>query len=217
MVKLFTTLLASAALFHSALGHMRVISPPPRSGIVGDQLYKPCGGGNVVTKNVTTYDVDTKALFVLRPGHGAGNLIFNYFTDLTITNDTKSFPLADIAVPKPDTYNTTLDFAKAGLKNGQSIVVQAIFNGTDEGKTEQYYACFDVKLADLPSGSSTGPSSTPSSNTSPTASSTPNTSASSKPESDSESESESSKPNGATSVQAVLGAIFGLAVAAAMI
>ncbi|KAJ2328899.1 hypothetical protein GGI00_004075 [Coemansia sp. RSA 2681] len=207
MVKLFATLLASAALLHSALGHMSVISPPPRSGIVANQLLRPCGGGNTLTTNVTTYDVDSKPVFVLRPGHGAGNLIFNYFTDLTVTNDTKALPLADVPIPKPGTYNTTLDFAKAGLKNGQSIVVQAIFNGTDSGKTEQFYVCFDVKLAGIASGSSTGASSTPSSSATSTASSTSSES----------SEPESSKTNSASSVQAVLGAAFGLAVAAALL
>ncbi|KAJ2013797.1 hypothetical protein IW146_009176 [Coemansia sp. RSA 922] len=209
MVKLFTALIASAALLQGALGHMQVISPSPRSGIVADEIYKPCGGGNTLTTNVTTYDVNSKPVFVLRPGHGSGNLIFNYFTELTITNDTKSFPLADIPIPKAGTYNTTLDFAKAGLKNGQSIVVQAIYNGTDAGKTEAYYVCFDVKLAGLSSGTSTGASSTATSgtNSAPTSASS---SGSSKPE------SETSK-SAASSVQAVLGAILGLAVAAAIL
>ncbi|KAJ1876841.1 hypothetical protein LPJ71_011404, partial [Coemansia sp. S17] len=120
-----------------------------------------------------------------------------------------SFPLADIPIPKAGTYNTTLDFAKAGLKNGQSIVVQAIYNGTDAGKTEAYYVCFDVKLAGLSSGTSTGASSTATSgtNSAPTSASS---SGSSKPE------SETSK-SAASSVQAVLGAILGLAVAAAIL
>ncbi|KAJ2757028.1 hypothetical protein GGI19_000381 [Coemansia pectinata] len=209
MVKLFTALLASAALLQGALGHMQVISPPPRSGIVADELYKPCGGGNTLTTNVTTYDVNSKPVFVLRPGHGTGNLIFNYFTELTITNDTKSFPLADIQIPKAGTYNTTLDFAKAGLKNGQSIVVQAIYNGTDSGKTEAYYVCFDVKLAGLSSGTSSGasPTATSGTNSAPTSASN---SGSSKPE------SKTSK-NAASSIQAVLGAILSLAVAAAIL
>ncbi|KAJ2490131.1 hypothetical protein IWW37_003399 [Coemansia sp. RSA 2050] len=208
MVKLLATLLASAALLQGALGHMAVISPPPRSGIVANQLLKPCGGGNTLTTNVTTYDVDSKPVFVLRPGHGVGNLIFNYFTESTITNDTKSFPLADVPVPKPGTYNTTLDFAKAGLKNGQSIVVQAIFNGTDDGKTEAYYACFDVKLARLSTGSS-------SATASGTSSAPTSTAASDSGSSKSKSESESSK-SAASSIQAAFGAILGLAIAAAI-
>ncbi|KAJ2415792.1 hypothetical protein GGI10_001452 [Coemansia sp. RSA 2530] len=223
MVKLFATLLASAALLQGALGHMAVISPPPRSGIVANQLLKPCGGGNTLTTNVTTYDVDSKSVFVLRPGHGAGNLIFNYFTDSTITNDTKSFPLADVPVPKPGTYNTTLDFAKAGLKNGQSIVVQAIFNGTDDGKTEEYYVCFDVKLASLSTGSSSattsGTSAAPTSTTasnSGSSKSKPEPESKSKSDSESESGSDTSK-SAASSIQAALGAILGLAIAAAMV
>ncbi|KAJ2808547.1 hypothetical protein H4S07_003397 [Coemansia furcata] len=197
MVKLFAALLASAALLQGALGHMQVISPPPRSGIVANELIKPCGGGNTLTTNVTTYDVNSKPVFVLRPSHGSGNLIFNYFTELTITNDTKPFPLANIPIPKADTYNTTLDFAKAGLKNGQSIVVQAIYNGTDSGVTDQYYVCFDVKLAGISSTATSDTSSAP-------------TSASSS--GSSKHDSETSK-NAASSIQAVLGAIFGLAVA----
>ncbi|KAJ2910736.1 hypothetical protein GGI21_000556 [Coemansia aciculifera] len=201
MVKLFAALLASAALVHSALGHMQVISPPPRSGIIANELNKPCGGANTLTTNVTTYDVNSNPVFVLRPSHGTGNIIFNYFTDLTVTNDTKSYPLANVPVPVAGTYNTTIDFAKAGLKDGQSIVVQAIYNGTDSGATEEYYVCFDIKLASLTTGSSTGSSSTPTQSSTPTSSST---------------KSSTTKSNNASSIKAVLGSAFGLAVAAAL-
>ncbi|KAJ2783667.1 hypothetical protein H4R18_001577 [Coemansia javaensis] len=159
MLKSIATTVAAVALFQGALAHMGVISPPPRNGVVADELQRPCGGGNTPTKNVTTFAVDGDSEFVLRPGHGTGNILFNYFTDTTVTNDTKSYPLANVPVPKPGNYTTKLDFGKAGLKAGQSIVVQAIFNGTDEGKTEQYYVCFDVKLAADSSGSSDSESS----------------------------------------------------------
>ncbi|KAJ2616418.1 hypothetical protein H4S08_000809 [Coemansia sp. RSA 1365] len=146
MVKLLANGIATIALFQSAWAHMQVISPPPRSGITADQLSGPCGGVNSLTKNVTTFAVDGDSEFVLRPGHGAGNLIFSYFTDETVDNKTKAYSLKDVPVSKPDTYNTTINFSDAGLKSGDQIVVQAIYNGTDDGKTEQYYACFDVKL-----------------------------------------------------------------------
>ncbi|KAJ2828303.1 hypothetical protein IWW50_001454 [Coemansia erecta] len=148
MVKLFASALAALALLQGASAHMQVISPSPRSGVVGDELIAPCGGGNIVTKNITTFAASGDSEFVLRPSHGTGNLIFSYFTDLTVTNSSKALPLKDIPIPKPDTYKTTIDFADAKLKSGQQIVVQAIYNGTDDGKTEQYYVCFDVKLAD---------------------------------------------------------------------
>ncbi|KAJ1883730.1 hypothetical protein LPJ66_010950 [Kickxella alabastrina] len=147
MVKIFATAIATAALLQCAWAHMGIISPPPRSGIVGDQLNKPCGGSNALTRNVTTFSVDALNDFVLRPSHGTGNLIFNYFTDITVTNDSIAHPIIDVPIPAPNTYTTPLDFAKAGLKNGQSIVVQAIYNGTDHDETEQYYVCFDVKLS----------------------------------------------------------------------
>ncbi|KAJ1851990.1 hypothetical protein LPJ73_002912 [Coemansia sp. RSA 2703] len=150
MVKIFASAVAAAALLQSAFAHMAVISPPPRSGIVANELIKPCGGGNdVVAKNTTTFSVaSSNNNFVLRPSHGTGNLIFNYFTDLTVTNNSIAHPLDNIQIPAAGTYDTKIDFAKAGLKAGQQIVVQAIYNGTDSGETEEYYVCFDVKLTD---------------------------------------------------------------------
>ncbi|KAJ2141443.1 hypothetical protein IW136_002275 [Coemansia sp. RSA 678] len=148
MVKFFASALAAVALIQGACAHMQVISPSPRSGIVADELIAPCGGGNVETKNITTFAVSGDSEFVLRPSHGTGNLIFSYFTDLTVTNSSKAYPLKDVPIPKAGTYTTTIDFADAKLKSGQHIVVQAIYNGTDEGKTEKYHVCFDVKLAD---------------------------------------------------------------------
>ncbi|KAJ1995321.1 hypothetical protein GGI04_005840 [Coemansia thaxteri] len=206
MVKLLAALLASAALLQCASAHMSVISPPPRSGIIANELIKPCGGGNTLTKNVTTYDANSGALFVLRPGHGTGNLLFNYFTDLTVTNDTKSFPLANVPIPVAGTYNTTLDFAKAGLKNGQSIVVQAIYNGTDSGNTDQYYVCFDVKLASASSTAGPGATHTASDIESDSGLDTQ------------ASQAKTTKTSGAvSSVKAALGAFIGLAVAAAVL
>ncbi|KAJ2078297.1 hypothetical protein H4R24_004574 [Coemansia sp. RSA 988] len=152
MVKLLASGIATIAFLQSAWAHMSVISPPPRSGITADELIGPCGGANSLTKNVTTFAVDGDSEFVLRPGHGKGNLIFSYFTDEKVDNSTKAHPLKDVPVPKPDTYKTTINFSDAGLKSGDQIVVQAIYNGTDEGKTEEYYACFDVKLADEANG-----------------------------------------------------------------
>ncbi|KAJ2780499.1 hypothetical protein GGI15_003522 [Coemansia interrupta] len=151
MVKIFASAVAAAALLQSAYAHMAVISPPPRSGIVANELLKPCGGGNdVVAKNTTTFSVASGSTnnFILRPSHGSGNLIFNYFTDLTVTNNSVAHPLDNVPIPAAGTYETALDFAKAGLKSGQQIVVQAIYNGTDSGETEEYYVCFDVKLTD---------------------------------------------------------------------
>ncbi|KAJ1723617.1 hypothetical protein LPJ53_002057 [Coemansia erecta] len=151
MVKIFASAVAAAALLQSAYAHMAVISPPPRSGIVANELNKPCGGGNdVVANNITTFSVASGSTnnFVLRPSHGTGNLIFNYFTDLTVTNNSVAYPLDDVPIPVAGTYETSLDFAKAGLKAGQHIVVQAIYNGTDSGDTEEYYVCFDVELSD---------------------------------------------------------------------
>lgn len=145
---LLLPLLSGAALLQGACAHMKVISPSPRNGAIKDELNKPCGGINTPTKNITTFDANSSdSEFILRPSHGTGNLIFNYYTDLTVTNNTKSFPLDNVPIPTPGTYKTKLDFSKAGLKNGQSIVVQAIYNGTDHGETEEYYACFDIKLA----------------------------------------------------------------------
>ncbi|KAJ1648073.1 hypothetical protein J3B02_002108 [Coemansia erecta] len=156
MVKIFASAAVTAfALVQSACAHMAVISPPPRSGIIGNELLKPCGGGNqVVDRNITTFAVDSTSNFVLRPSHGTGNLIFNYFTDLDVTNSSKAYPLDDVPISKPDTYTVPIDFAKAGLKDGQHIVVQAIYNGTDDGETEQYYVCFDVKLGEVESAGS---------------------------------------------------------------
>ncbi|KAJ1868948.1 hypothetical protein H4R99_005731 [Coemansia sp. RSA 1722] len=154
MVKIFASAVAAFALVQSACAHMAVISPPPRNGVIGDELLKPCGGGNEVTRNVTTFSVDSTSNFVLRPSHGTGNLIFNYFTDLTVTNNSVAHPLANIEIPKADTYDTPIDFGKAGLKNGQQIVVQAIYNGTDDGETVPYYVCFDVKLGEVEDASS---------------------------------------------------------------
>ncbi|KAJ1735514.1 hypothetical protein LPJ61_000507 [Coemansia biformis] len=135
---------------------MSVIAPPPRSGITADELIRPCGGANEPTKNLTTFGVGDQSEFILRPGHGSGNIIFNYFLDTTVSNDTKSYPLANVPIPQPGTYTTKIDFASAGLKSGQQIVVQAIYNGTDSGKTEEYYVCFDVKLADKAPSSASG-------------------------------------------------------------
>ncbi|KAJ1966485.1 hypothetical protein GGI12_000060 [Dipsacomyces acuminosporus] len=209
MVKLFSGLLAASALVYGASAHMKVISPKPRSGIVADELIKPCGGGNTPTANVTTYAIDSKPVFSLRPGHGSGNLIFNYFTDLTVTNDTKAYPLENIPIPKAGDYNTTLDFAKAGLKPGQSIVVQAIYNGTDEGKTEQYYVCFDVKIARA--GEASASASSPASSETGALSGLESASATGS----AKAPASSSKPNSASSVKAALGAALGLLAAAA--
>ncbi|KAJ2792976.1 hypothetical protein H4R21_006075, partial [Coemansia helicoidea] len=149
MVKLLSSaVVAAAAIAQGAWAHMKVIAPPPRVGDTKDQLIAPCGGGNVPTKNLTTFSVNGDSEFVLRPGHGTGNLIFNYFLDTTVTNDSVAHPLKDVPMPKPDTYSTKIDFAAAGLKAGQQIVVQAINNVTDDGKNSQFYACFDVKLGD---------------------------------------------------------------------
>ncbi|KAJ2160216.1 hypothetical protein GGF46_002425 [Coemansia sp. RSA 552] len=149
MVKVLSAVSAAAAvLLHGASAHMQVISPPPRSGVMGDQLLRPCGGGNEPTKNVTTFAASGDSEFELRPSHGTGNIIYSYFTDATVTNSSEAHKLDDIEVPEPGTYKTKLDFSKAGLKAGQDIVVQAIYNGTDDGKTEQYYVCFDIKLVD---------------------------------------------------------------------
>ncbi|KAJ2795491.1 hypothetical protein H4R20_005859 [Coemansia guatemalensis] len=156
MVKLLASGIATIALLQSAWAHMQVISPSPRSGITADQLIGPCGGANSLTKNVTTFAVDGDSEFVLRAGHGTGNIIFSYFTVETVDNNTKAHSLKDVPVPKPDTYNTTINFSESGLKSGDQIVVQAIYNGTDEGETEEYYVCFDVKLADEASGSDDG-------------------------------------------------------------
>ncbi|KAJ1826990.1 hypothetical protein LPJ56_001902 [Coemansia sp. RSA 2599] len=205
MVKVFASAVAALALVQSAYAHMGIISPLPRSGIIGNQLLKPCGGGNeVVDRNITTFSVDSTNLFSLRPSHGTGNLIFNYFTDLDVTNDTVAHPLEDIKIDKPGTYNTTLDFAKAGLKNGQQIVVQAIYNGTDDGETEQYYVCFDVKLAEIEeSGSDSKESSSDSKDSSET-----------EKGEDSQSSSSGSVQSASVSAKAVLGAAAGLLVAA---
>ncbi|KAJ2704942.1 hypothetical protein H4R19_005182 [Coemansia spiralis] len=192
MVKLLSSAVAAAVIAQSAWAHMSVIAPPPRSGIVKDELIAPCGGGNVPTKNMTTFSVNGNSDFVLRPGHGSGNLIFSYFLDTTVTNDTKAHLLKDVPIPKPDTYTTTIDFAAAGLKAGQQIVVQAIYNGTDDGKTDKYYVCFDVKLSGASPASA------------------------SHEEHESHSSSASSLATHALSLKAVLGATAGLLVAAAM-
>ncbi|KAJ2381379.1 hypothetical protein H4S02_006232 [Coemansia sp. RSA 2611] len=148
MVKLFASAIAAVALLQGACAHMLVDSPPPRSGVVANELIAPCGGANEVTKNITTFAVSGDSEFVLRPGHDSGELIFNYFTDLTVTNSSKAFPLKTVPVPKPDTYTTTLDFSDAKLKSDQQIVVQAIYKATTDTGTEEYYVCFDVKLAE---------------------------------------------------------------------
>ncbi|KAI8325621.1 hypothetical protein GQ54DRAFT_254505, partial [Martensiomyces pterosporus] len=207
MVKLFSGLLAAAALLQGAVAHMSVISPPPRSGIIANELIKPCGGGNTPTTNVTTYAIDSNPVFVLRPGHGSGNLIFNYFTDLTVTNDTKAYPLDNVPIPAAGVYNTTLNFAKAGLKAGQSIVVQAIYNGTDEGTTDQYYVCFDIKLAK--SGEASGTASSPASSETGALHGLESSTAAA-----TSAPASSTKPNSATSVKAAMGAALGFFVAA---
>ncbi|KAJ1958033.1 hypothetical protein EC988_000529 [Linderina pennispora] len=153
-MKFFTGLVAAAAIAQGAFAHMGVIAPKPRSGVVADELIAPCGGGNTLTKNVTTAAVGSKTLFSLKPGHGSGNLIFSYFTDLTVTNDTKATHLLDVQVPQPGIYNTTIDFAQHDLKAGQNIVVQAVYNCTDDGNNEKFYVCFDVSVADSASASS---------------------------------------------------------------
>ncbi|KAJ2660085.1 hypothetical protein IWW48_003137 [Coemansia sp. RSA 1200] len=147
MIKLLSGLLLAASLAQSAFAHMSVISPPPRSGIVADQLEKPCGGANSLTKNVTTVSDSEPLNFVLKPGHGTGNIIFSYFTDITVTENSVAVFMDSTDVPKAGKYEIPVIFDKYGLKNGQNIVVQAIYNGTDDGKTEEYYACFDVKLS----------------------------------------------------------------------
>ncbi|KAJ1945124.1 hypothetical protein FBU59_002405 [Linderina macrospora] len=152
-MKFFTGLVAAAAIAQGAFAHMGVIAPKPRSGVVADELLAPCGGGNTLTKNVTTAAVGTSTLFSLKPGHGQGTLIFNYFTDLTVTNDTKATLLQQVDIPTPGIYNTTIDFSKHGLKAGQNIVVQAVYDMTEGSDNEKFYVCFDVAVADSASAS----------------------------------------------------------------
>ncbi|KAJ2726816.1 hypothetical protein GGI07_000327 [Coemansia sp. Benny D115] len=214
MVKIFASAIATAALLQSTLAHMLVVSPPPRSGVVSDELLKPCGGGNTfVARNATTFSVDAPGEFVLRPGHGKGNLIFSYFTEQTITNDTKATFLQSVDVPEPKTYNTTLDFAKAGLKNGQDIVVQAIYNGTDDGVTEEYYVCFDVKLADVSSASESA-SASKSDDSKSDSKDESKTSSDDKDEDKDKSSSTSGALTSTISAKAVLGAAVGVLAAA---
>ncbi|KAJ2088494.1 hypothetical protein IW138_004182 [Coemansia sp. RSA 986] len=126
---------------------MNVISPPPRSGIVANELEKPCGGANTLTKNVTAVSDSSPFNFVLRPSHGTGNIILSYFTDATVTESSVPVFMESTDVPKAGEYKIPVTFDKYGLHNGQSIVVQAIYNGTDSGETEEYYVCFDIKLS----------------------------------------------------------------------
>ncbi|KAI9474673.1 hypothetical protein LPJ78_003374 [Coemansia sp. RSA 989] len=156
MVKFFALASAAATLLQSAYAHMSIISPPPRSGVVADEIYAPCGNGNTPTSNITTFAVEGNSEFVLRPGHGTGTLTFSYFTDLTVTNSSTAHLLKEVPVPKPDTYTTDIDFSKANLKSGDHIVVQAVYNATTDGKVELFYACFDVQLADEASSKDEG-------------------------------------------------------------
>ncbi|KAJ1735791.1 hypothetical protein LPJ72_001707 [Coemansia sp. Benny D160-2] len=147
MVKLLSGLLLAVSLAQGVFAHMSVVSPPPRSGIIADELEKPCGGANSLTRNVTTVSDSEPLNFVLAPGHGSGNIILSYFTDITVTENSVAVFMDSTDVPKAGKYEIPVTFDKYGLKNGQDIVVQAIYNGTDSGETEEYYVCFDIKLS----------------------------------------------------------------------
>ncbi|KAJ1800974.1 hypothetical protein LPJ59_000659 [Coemansia sp. RSA 2399] len=157
MVKLFSGLFLAASLVQCAYAHMSVISPPPRSGIIANELQKPCGGANTLTTNVTTVSDSVPLNFVLEPLHGTGNIILSYFTDPTVTNSSVSVFMESTDVPKAGQYEIPVTFDNYGLQNGQAIVVQAVYNGTDSGETEEYYACFDIKLSADASTSSGSP------------------------------------------------------------
>ncbi|KAJ2556953.1 hypothetical protein EV175_001657 [Coemansia sp. RSA 1933] len=144
---LFGLLLAVASLLQCAYAHMAVISPPPRSGIIANELTKPCGGANSLTTNVTTVSDSVPFNFVLVPEHGTGNIILSYFTDITVTNSSVAVFMESTDVPKAGQYEIPVTFDTYGLQNGQEIVVQAVYNGTDSGETEEYYVCFDIKLS----------------------------------------------------------------------
>ncbi|KAJ1989280.1 hypothetical protein GGI25_004822 [Coemansia spiralis] len=154
MVKLLAGILFAAVLAQSAFAHMQIISPSPRNGVVADELSQPCGGINTPTKNVTTVSDSETFNFVLRPSHGTGNIVLSYSTVTTVSANSAWQFMSSTDVPVANTYKIPVKFNTYNLTNGESIVVQAIYNGTDDNETEKYYACFDVKLSADASSSS---------------------------------------------------------------
>ncbi|KAJ2842007.1 hypothetical protein GGI22_007697, partial [Coemansia erecta] len=96
-----------------------------------NELQKPCGGANTLTTNVTTVSASVPFNFMLKPSHGTGNIVLSYFTDSTVTNSSVPVFIESTDVPKAGQYKIPVTFDNHGLQNGQAIVVQAIYNGTD--------------------------------------------------------------------------------------